>query len=137
MAALQKEMCSSCFRETGYRCILCANPFCNQCSVFEENEDVPGWVMGKSVAYCEHCFEEKWTTTNRATTATTNDDNITDHRSSCDDKSKTDATSSSSSSSKRYVSKCETFSSILFGRQPQTTFKIFEGNLQNFNSHIF
>ena len=47
-----KEMCSSCFRETGYCCILCLNPFCNRCSVFEEDEGSPGWVMGRSVAYC-------------------------------------------------------------------------------------
>ena len=30
-----------------------------RCSVFENNEDVPGWAVGKAVAYCEVCFKEK------------------------------------------------------------------------------
>ena len=81
-----------------------------QCTVFEENEDVPGWVMGKSVAYCEHCYDEKWTTAN--------DDDISD-RPRCNDTSKTDVASSSSSSSKRYVSKCETLSSIFVDSHKQ------------------
>ena len=60
MASLKgKEMCSSCFRETGYCCILCSNPFCNRCSVFEEDKGSPGWVMGRSVAYCQTCYEQK------------------------------------------------------------------------------
>ena len=29
------------------------------CSVFENNEDVVGWMQGSSVAYCEPCFREK------------------------------------------------------------------------------
>ena len=33
-------------------------PICNQCSVFEENEDVEGWRAGRSVAYCEACDTE-------------------------------------------------------------------------------
>ncbi|XP_067049665.1 uncharacterized protein [Acropora muricata] len=33
-------------------------PICNQCSVFEENEDVEGWKAGRSVAYCEACDRE-------------------------------------------------------------------------------
>ena len=26
---------------------------CNECSVFEKNEEVEEWTAGKSVAYCE------------------------------------------------------------------------------------
>ena len=37
------------------------NHFCMRCSVFENDEDVPGWKVGSSVAYCESCFEEKMT----------------------------------------------------------------------------
>ena len=29
-----------------------------RCSVFENEEDTPGWKEGKSVAYCETCFNE-------------------------------------------------------------------------------
>ena len=29
------------------------------CSVFEDDEDVKGWLQGSSVAYCEPCFREK------------------------------------------------------------------------------
>ena len=29
------------------------------CSVFENDEDVVGWMQGSSVAYCEPCFREK------------------------------------------------------------------------------
>ena len=29
------------------------------CSVFEDDEDVKGWLQGSSVAYCEPCFSEK------------------------------------------------------------------------------
>ena len=64
-----KEMCSSCFRETGYCCILCSNPFCNRCSVFEEDEGSPGWVMGRSVAYCQTCYEQKQLTAVDVTTS--------------------------------------------------------------------
>ena len=28
------------------------------CSVFENDENVRGWKMGSSVAYCEPCFRE-------------------------------------------------------------------------------
>ena len=37
------------------------NHFCMRCSVFENDEDVPGWKVGSSVACCESCFEEKMT----------------------------------------------------------------------------
>ena len=115
----QKEMCSSCFRETGYRCILCASPFCNQRTVFEENEDVPGWVMGESVAYCEHRYDEKISRhSNAPLSTTTHDDDIFD-RPRCNDPSKTDVTSSSSLFSKRYASKYETLSSIFVDSHKQ------------------
>ena len=31
---------------------------CMRCSVFEKDEDTPGWKEAKSVAYCESCFNE-------------------------------------------------------------------------------
>ena len=37
------------------------NHFCMRCSVFENDEDVPGWKVGSSVACYESCFEEKMT----------------------------------------------------------------------------
>ena len=48
-------MCCSCFMNTKYECLKCKIPICNQCSVFEENEEVDGWKAGSSVAYCEPC----------------------------------------------------------------------------------
>ena len=30
-----------------------------KCSVFENEEDAPGWAAGKAVAYSEVCFEAK------------------------------------------------------------------------------
>lgn len=44
-----RDTCSSCFRETGYTCLICSFPFCNKCSVFEQNEDTPGWNMVATV----------------------------------------------------------------------------------------
>ena len=29
-----------------------------KCSVFEEDEEKPSWKAGRSVAYCEACFQE-------------------------------------------------------------------------------
>ncbi|CAH3171143.1 unnamed protein product [Porites lobata] len=52
------EMCCSCFMDTKYKCLRCKIPISNQCSVFEENEDVEGWRAGRSVAYCEACDRE-------------------------------------------------------------------------------
>ena len=57
--AASEDICSSCFNNTKYKCLLCGLPFCMKCSVFENDEDVPGWAAGKAVAYCEVCFEEK------------------------------------------------------------------------------
>ena len=48
-------MCCSCFMNTKYECLKCKIPICNQCSVFEENEEVDGWKAGSSVAFCEPC----------------------------------------------------------------------------------
>ena len=53
-----KMMCSSCFLKTKYTCLTCSNYYCMRCSVFENEEDTPGWKEGKSVAYCETCFNE-------------------------------------------------------------------------------
>ena len=49
------EMSCSCFMNTKYECLQCKIPICNQCSVFEENEEVDGWKAGSSVVYCEPC----------------------------------------------------------------------------------
>lgn len=101
-----KEMCSSCFRDTGYRCLVCSNPFCNQCSIFERDEDSPGWIMGKSVAYCQECYKEKQTATSRSAAH----DDISDvSRSSSvsqPDQNTRDGSSTSESSLKRYVNGC-------------------------------
>ena len=51
-------MCCSCFMDTKYECLRCKIPICNQCSVFEENEDVEEWRAGRSVAYCKACDRE-------------------------------------------------------------------------------
>ena len=51
-------MCSSCFLKRKYTCLTCGNYFCMRCSVFENEEDTPGWKEGKSVAYCEWRFNE-------------------------------------------------------------------------------
>ena len=53
------EMCCSCFMDTKYECLRCKIPICNQCLVFEENEDVEGWRAGRSVAYCKACDREE------------------------------------------------------------------------------
>ena len=51
-------MCCSCFMDTKYECLRCKIPICNQCLVFDENEDVEGWRAGRSVGYCEACDRE-------------------------------------------------------------------------------
>ena len=51
--------CSSCKRVTVYDCLKCKIKICNECSTFEENENVEGWRMGKAVGYCEGCFLAK------------------------------------------------------------------------------
>ena len=111
MAALKgKEMCSSCFRETGYCCSICSNPFCNRCSVFEEDEGSPGWVMGRSVAYCQTCYEEKQLTALKVTTSRcTADKSDISCISTPDDKEDQSTTDETSSifSLKRYVNEFE------------------------------
>ena len=59
MAAVENAMCGSCFASAKYICLSCTNAFCMRCSVFEEDEEKPGWKAGRSVAYCETCFREK------------------------------------------------------------------------------
>ena len=51
-------MWSSCFLKTKYTCLTCSNYYCMRCSLFENEEDTPRWKEGKSVAYCETCFNE-------------------------------------------------------------------------------
>ena len=53
-----EDMCYSCFATTKYSCIKCAYPVCNRCSVFEDDEETPGWVAGKSVGFCFACVNE-------------------------------------------------------------------------------
>ena len=40
-----------------------------RCSVFEEDEGSPGWVTGRSVAYCQTCYEQKQLTAVDVTTS--------------------------------------------------------------------
>ena len=57
--SIMKMCCScSCFMDKKYECLRFKIPICNQCSVFEENEDVEGWRAGRSVAYCKACDRE-------------------------------------------------------------------------------
>ena len=111
MAVLKgKEICSSCFRETVYCCILCSNPFCNRFSVFKKDEGSPGWVMGRSVAYCQTCYEEKrLTALNVTTSRCTADKSDFWCISTLDDKEDQSTTveTSSISSLKRYVNEFE------------------------------
>ena len=57
MAGREKGMCSSSFEDATQTCLTCK--FRMPCSVFENNEDVPGWRAEASVAYCKACFHEK------------------------------------------------------------------------------
>ena len=34
-------------------------------SIYESDEETPGWIAERSVAYCENCFEEKMKRTER------------------------------------------------------------------------
>ena len=78
--------------------------------MFEEDEGSPGWVMGRSVAYCQTCYEEKQLTALKVTTSRcTADKSDISCISTPDDKqdqSTTDETSSISSL-KRYVNEFE------------------------------
>ena len=53
------DMCSSCFCSTKYTCLKCEMSICNKCSIFEANEDTPGWVAGKRVGFCEPCAKDR------------------------------------------------------------------------------
>ena len=53
------DMCSSCFCVTRYTCLKCEKPICDKCSIFEANEDTPGWVAGKRVGFCEPCAKDR------------------------------------------------------------------------------
>ena len=45
----EEDMYSSCFSTTKYTCLKCKIPICNNCSVFEKDEDSSGWAPLKSV----------------------------------------------------------------------------------------
>ena len=45
----EEDMYSSCFSTTKYTCLKCNIPICNNCSVFEKDEDSSGWAPLKSV----------------------------------------------------------------------------------------
>ena len=47
--------CINCNRETKYECIRCKRKVCNMCSIPETDDSLPGWVVGKAVAYCSNC----------------------------------------------------------------------------------
>lgn len=67
MAANGKaQACISCFRDTKYTCIHCRMPVCNLCSFSEGDEDTDGWIVGKSVGYCENCFDKSNVNTNES-----------------------------------------------------------------------
>ena len=53
-----EDTCISCFATTKYNCLHCEMSICNKCSVFEDNEEAPGWTAGKSVGHCEACIKE-------------------------------------------------------------------------------
>ena len=52
-------MRGSCSSSTKYTCLISGNFFCIRCSVFEEDEETPGWKAGQSAAHCKACFREK------------------------------------------------------------------------------
>jgi hypothetical protein len=56
LASSSEEFCSECKQATKYKCLNCSVAVCNECSTFEEDEDVPRWQMGKAVGYCENCY---------------------------------------------------------------------------------
>ena len=53
-----EDTCMSYFAITKYHCLHCEISICNKCSVFEDNEEAPGWTAGKSVGHCEACIKE-------------------------------------------------------------------------------
>ena len=59
LSSPSQGFCSECKRVTKYECLNCSVAICNECSTFEENEDVPGWQMGKTVDYCANCYLDK------------------------------------------------------------------------------
>ena len=54
--SLPGKSCNVCENVTKYQCLRCNIAICNKCSTFGENEDVPGWKMGKAVGFCNGCF---------------------------------------------------------------------------------
>ena len=44
---IDTSTCGSCFASTKYICLSCTNAFCMRCSVFEEDEEKPGWKAGR------------------------------------------------------------------------------------------
>ena len=59
LSSPSQGFCSECKRVTEYECLNCSVAICNECSTFEQNEDVPGWQMGKTVGYCANCYLDK------------------------------------------------------------------------------
>ena len=57
----EENMCSLCFCVTKCKCLKCEMSICNKCSIFETNEDTPGWVhvAGKRVGFCEPCAKDR------------------------------------------------------------------------------
>ena len=53
-----EDSCMSCLDTAKYRCLRCKFPFCNKCSLPEENDEIPGWKAEKFVAYCVPCSKE-------------------------------------------------------------------------------
>lgn len=50
-----ETLCVTCNEATKYVCIQCGTSTCNRCSKYETDEEMKGWVVGKSVGYCLDC----------------------------------------------------------------------------------
>ena len=44
-----EDPCSSYFNSTKYCCLYCGIALCNKCSVFEDDEDTPGWKQERAL----------------------------------------------------------------------------------------
>ena len=70
--------------------------------MFEEDEGSPGWFMGRTVAYCQTCYEEKQLTALNITTSRSTADKSDISRISTPD-DKEDQSTTDEISFKRYV----------------------------------
>ena len=100
-------ICSSCFAKTKYTCLTCGDFFCMRCSVFENNEDTPGWKAAKSVAYCESCFNEMMERESSQSIMTKSQDDEAFSEDDVTSRKSPSSTDSAEENTKRYLlSKC-------------------------------